>query len=302
MMPVSYCSRRCKTGNPRGMHQDGQPVGSKFLQGCRRVLSFRSSLDSQKTAILACCNHREESLLRFHWPFWPCPPHPPAGLKSLSVCLNPRHVFSLATFIIAMTAIAKRNSTMGRADLATGETEQDTLIQEAKEDRAAFAELYRLHYELVFRYCSRRLFNRHAAEDVTSTVFLKVMRNLRSFEGDARGFRNWLYSIATNAINDHLRTKARRADAIRMVARELGCSASPESNTDLQEIHVALKQAVLALQPKYQTVITLRFFEKMRLIEIAEVLNQNPATIRSQLSRALKRLRKELRAVGHLGL
>ena len=159
-----------------------------------------------------------------------------------------------------------------------------------------------MHYELVFRYCSRRLFNRHAAEDVTSTVFLKVLRKLGSFEGNSRGFRNWLYSIATNAINDHLRTKARRADAIRMATQELGCSVPPGSDSDLQEINVALKQAVLALPPKYQTVITLRFFEKMKLVEIAEVLNQNPATIRSQLSRALKRLRKELKAVGHLGL
>ena len=190
----------------------------------------------------------------------------------------------------------------GRADLASSETEQDILIQEAKRDRAAFAQLYRLHYELVFRYCARRLFNRHAAEDVTSTVFLKVLRKLGSFEGNSRGFRNWLYSIATNAINDHLRTKARRSDAIRMAAQELGCSVPPGADSDLQEINVALKQAVLALRPKYQTVITLRFFEKMRLVEIAEILNQNPATIRSQLSRALKRLRKELRAVGHLGL
>ena len=103
-----------------------------------------------------------------------------------------------------MTAIAEKNSILGRADLANSETEQDVLIQEAKEDRAAFAQLYRMHYELVFRYCSRRLFNRHAAEDVTSTVFLKVLRKLGSFEGNSRGFRNWLYSIATNAINDHL--------------------------------------------------------------------------------------------------
>jgi RNA polymerase sigma-70 factor (ECF subfamily) len=201
-----------------------------------------------------------------------------------------------------MTATAKENPIIGRADLANSETEQDILVQEAKRDRAAFAQLYRMHYELVFRYCARRLFNRHAAEDATSTVFLKVLRKLGSFEGNSQGFRNWLYSIATNAINDHLRTKARRADAIRTAAQESSCSIFPGSDTDLQEINVALKRAVLALQPKYQTVITLRFFEKMRLVEIAEILNQKPATIRSQLSRALKRLRKELRAVGHLGL
>ncbi|MEK6249064.1 MAG: sigma-70 family RNA polymerase sigma factor [Planctomycetales bacterium] len=196
--------------------------------------------------------------------------------------------------------MAKNNLIMGHVDLVISQTEQDILIQEAKKDRAAFAQLYRMHYELVFRYCSRRLFNRHAAEDVTSTVFLKVMRKMGSFEGNSRGFRNWLYSIATNAINDHLRSKKRRADAISMATQELDCSVSAGSDSDLQEINLALKQALLALQPKYQTVITLRFFEKMKLTEIAEVLDQNPVTIRSQLSRALKRLRNELKAAGHL--
>jgi len=201
-----------------------------------------------------------------------------------------------------MTAKTKNNLMMRRVDLANCETEQDILIQEAKKDRAAFARLYRMHYERVFRYCSRRLFNRHAAEDVTSTVFFKVMRKMGSFAGNSSDFRNWLYCIATNAINDHLRTKIKRVDAIRMATQEHGCSVSVGSDSDLQKINLALKQAVLALQPKYQTVITLRFFEKMKLIEIAEVLGQNPATIRSQLSRALKRLRKGLEAAGHLGL
>ena len=69
---------------------------------------------------------------------------------------------------------------------------------------------------------------------------------------------------------------------------------------ELQEKNLVLKQAVLGLKPKHQTVITLRFFEKMKLIEIAEVLGQNPATTRSQLSRALNNLRKNLEAAGCL--
>jgi len=61
-----------------------------------------------------------------------------------------------------------------------------------------------------------------------------------------------------------------------------------------------VKQAILGLKPKYQTVITLRFFEKMKLTEIAEILGKNPATISTQLARALSKLRKELRAAARL--
>jgi RNA polymerase sigma-70 factor (ECF subfamily) len=201
-----------------------------------------------------------------------------------------------------MTAEAKKKSLMRRVDLANSQTEQDILIQEAHSDSAAFARLYRLHYEKVFRYCSRRLFNRHAAEDVTSTVFFKVMGRIGSFEGNSTDFRNWLYRIATNAVNDHLRTAKRRAEAIRVAVHDhgRGRTFAKETDSEVQEKNLVLKQAVLGLKPKYQIVITLRYFEKMKLIEIAEILGQNPATVRSQLLRALDKLRKELEAVGRL--
>jgi len=164
-------------------------------------------------------------------------------------------------------------------------------------DSAAFARLYRLHYDKVFRYCARRLFNRHTAEDVTSIVFFKVMRTISSFKGDSNDFRNWLYRIATNAVHDHLRTARRRADAIRNIALVHGSDPTfdAESNCELQEKILPVKQALLTLKPKHQAVITLRFFENLKLIEIAEILGQNPATTRSQLSRALSNLRKQLR-------
>ena len=55
-----------------------------------------------------------------------------------------------------------------------------------------------------------------------------------------------------------------------------------------------MREAVLSLKPRYQTIITLRFFEKLKFVEIAEVLDSSPGTIRSQLARALAKLRKVL--------
>ena len=201
-----------------------------------------------------------------------------------------------------MTVEANRKLLMRRFDLANSETDQDILIERARSDRSAFALLYRMHYERVFRYCCRRLFNRHAAEDVTSTIFFRVMRTISTFEGNSNDFHNWLYRIATNAVNDHLKTAKRRADTIRNTAQQKGRSNAfaGKSDDEIQKNNLAVKQAILGLKPKYQTVITLRYFEKMKLVEIAEILGQNPATIRTQLARALSKLRKELRASAHL--
>ena len=180
--------------------------------------------------------------------------------------------------------------------MASRKAENTDLIKEACSDPDAFAQLYLLHYNNVFHYCMRRLFDRHCAEDVTSTVFFKVMHNLSSFDGKVTDFRNWLLRIATNAVNDHLRNSRRRADVIRKIVKN-ACAESDcviPSDDKLLEKKLLLKQALLSLKPKYQTVITLRFFEKMKLTEIAACLGKNPSTVRSLLSRATTKLRKKL--------
>ncbi len=180
--------------------------------------------------------------------------------------------------------------------MASSKTGNTDLIRQACSDPDAFAQLYLLHYNDVFNYCIRRLFNRHSAEDVTSTVFFKVMHNLSSFDGKQTDFRNWLLRIATNTVNDHLRNSRRRADVIWKIVKKTRAESDYVIPPDerLLEKKILLKQALLSLKPKYQTVITLRFFENMKLTEIADCLGKNPSTVRSCLARATNKLRKKL--------
>jgi len=173
--------------------------------------------------------------------------------------------------------------------------DDNRLITEAYSDRAVFVRLYRSHYEAVFRYCVHRLFERQAAEDVTSDVFLKVVENIHRFKGNEKQFRNWLYRIATNAVNNYLRKTARRNRLLK-VACEQANSRVADCGESAEKL-ILLKEAVFALKPRYQTIITLRFFENLKLTEIAEVLGSSPGTVRSQLARALAKLRKVLDTV-----
>jgi len=166
------------------------------------------------------------------------------------------------------------------------------LIVRACSDRAAFVQLYRSHYDAVFRYCVHRLFERQAAEDVTSDVFLKAVENIHRFKGNEQQFRSWLYRIATNGVNNYLRKTARRNRLLK-VACEQANSQGADCRESADKLTL-LREAVFALKPRYQTIITLRFFENLKLTEIAEVLGSSPGTVRSQLARALAKLRKVL--------
>jgi len=197
-----------------------------------------------------------------------------------------------------MTVETGRKRERRQANLTVSESEHSGLVRRACSDPDAFARLYLMHYDAVFGYCLRRLFDRHSAEDVTSTVFFKVMHNLDSFDGTAIDFRSWLLRIATNAVNDHLRDVRRRGAALEKAVKNSAAEsdAAADCDPELLERKIVLKEALLSLKPKYQTVITLRFFANMKLTEIAACLGKKPSTVRSWLLRATAKLRKTVDA------
>jgi len=179
------------------------------------------------------------------------------------------------------------------------ETAYDDLVIQARSQAAALARLYELYYDRIYRFCVHRLFNRATAEDVTSSVFLTVARSIREFHGRTeQDFRAWIYTIAANQSNAHIRKVSRRKRLMENVVdhrRAAQRDASPWSELDWPTLHAAIQE----LKPEHQTLLTLRFFEGMDYEEIAEVVGARPATIRVTLHRVLRRLQEVLR--GGLG-
>jgi RNA polymerase sigma-70 factor, ECF subfamily len=167
------------------------------------------------------------------------------------------------------------------------------LIEEARTNYNAFSILYRRHYDALFKYCIHRLFDRHLAEDITSQVFLRVIEKFNTFRGSEQQFRGWLYVIATNFINEHLRKAA-----VHKKAQEYLKENHQNHNNNIEDKAAkleSLKNAIFSLKPKYQAIITLHYFEKMKFEQIAEVLGTSAATVRSQLSRGVEKLRKKMK-------
>ena len=178
------------------------------------------------------------------------------------------------------------------------ESEMDDLVVRAKSDREAFGALYDRFFPLVHRYCHRRLFDGVAADDVSSEVFLQVTRAMRRFPGTTElDFRRWVYRIATNAINAHLRQTMRRGELFERALRlgrlhKVETSSEPRdaAGTECQ----AVAQALAHLSPREQSVLTLRFVEGLSYEEVGQILGVRTATLRVAASRALKNLRRRL--------
>ncbi len=173
---------------------------------------------------------------------------------------------------------------------------EDEIVVRARTDRTALGLLYDRYYAIVARYCLRRLFDRTIAEDVVSDVFLQVASHLREFPGrTATDFRRWLFRIATNAVHAHLRRSRRRHELWAAAARgrHWDRGSGPHSS---QAEHERLDwpvvyQALLELDERDQTIVTLRFFADLSHEEIADVVDATPGAVRTALSRTLSRLK-----------
>src|SRR5262245_9994185 len=85
------------------------------------------------------------------------------------------------------------------------------LINRAKADPEAMAQLFRPHYPAIASYIRHRLGNHAVADDLTSEVFLTMVRCLPRYRITAAPFRAWLYRLATNQVNRWATRQRRRA-------------------------------------------------------------------------------------------
>ncbi|MFC1846509.1 RNA polymerase sigma factor [Chloroflexota bacterium] len=176
---------------------------------------------------------------------------------------------------------------------------EKVLVERAKNDPEAFGELYDEYYPKIFGYILKRTASIEVAQDVTSEVFFKALKNIGKFHWRGVPFSSWLYRIAANEITNNFKGNRRRQVLMEEVSDTINLSSpSPEveiarAQEELRKHQefLALHDAITKLPVKYQEVITLRFFEKKHLKEIGEILGKKEGTVKSLLHRGLERLR-----------
>ena len=176
---------------------------------------------------------------------------------------------------------------------------EKVLVERAKNDPEAFGDLYDEYYPKIFGYILKRTASIEVAQDVTSEVFFKALKNIGKFHWRGVPFSSWLYRIAANEITNNFKGARRRQVLTEEVSEFVNLSspspeieiAQAEEELRKHEEFLTLHEAITKLPVKYQEVITLRFFEKKHLKEIGEILGKKEGTVKSLLHRGLERLR-----------
>ena len=164
-------------------------------------------------------------------------------------------------------------------------------------DQAAFAELYDLHLDRIYRYVYYRTGNRHDAEDLTEQVFLQVWAAIDRFRWQGKPFITWLYTVAHNVVVDW-RRRAVTSDSLdgdHPVDLDIASAGDPISQWIDADV---LAKAMQRLTAEQQQVITLKFMDGFDTATIADIMDKREGTIRALQLRALRSLRRELERQG----
>ena len=177
----------------------------------------------------------------------------------------------------------------------------DILVLRAQQDPAQFDPIFERYWNPIVRYCYYRLGDWHQSEDATAQVFLNAIAALPDFS-DAQhdnSFKAWLFTIASRVVSNQRRTAARHPQTS---LDTLGDRQSPDASIEEQAIardeHRQLYELISQLKPEQQQLIDLRL-AGLNDLEIARVLDRNPAAVRKAFSRAVISLR-DLRSTSRL--
>ena len=168
---------------------------------------------------------------------------------------------------------------------------------------ADFENLVCRHQRKIYRVLLLMLKSPDDADNLTQECFLRAYTTMKTFRGGC-SVQTWLLRIAVNLARDHVRN--RRAAFWKRLLR-LDDESTSETTLDLSSPQPSAERGMLAreeldrvwravdgLSERQKEVFLLRFIEELELKEIADVLQLSTGTVKTQLFRAVSRVREQV--------
>lgn len=183
--------------------------------------------------------------------------------------------------------------------------EAELLARCRRGEAAAWDELFDLHYAAAGRFVFQLSpdFSREDSEEICQEVFLSVIKNLNTFQGESQ-FQTWLFRIAVNKARDYRekRIAAKRGggqSTISLQAEnpETGLAPDPPDRLPMPDEQLMnaeqlmlVRESLDQLSGPCREIIELRYFGDLSYEELSATLELNLKTVSSRLSKCLDRL------------
>jgi len=172
-------------------------------------------------------------------------------------------------------------------------SDEANLLERVRQcEMAALAEVYDDYYDRIYRYVYGYLGRSHAAEDLTASVFLRLLRAVRNGRSPRSNLSAWLYRVAHNLVVDTFR----RGPPQELELAEWLESDEPDPayTAEVRSRLALVRAAIMELTELQQQVIALKFFHGMDTREVSAILGKSEGAIDALQHRALLALRKSM--------
>lgn len=156
---------------------------------------------------------------------------------------------------------------------------------------------YSKYYFIIYSSCKKCVKVSSEAEDITHEVFIKLMDKLHKFNGNSPGqFVSWLKMVSKNSAIDILRTKKKFINIddipldIEFDTIDLNIIDGPDTKMESD-----IKNSISKLSPQFKRVFELYYLDNYTHQEIADELNINVGTSKSNLFKAKIKLAQLLK-------
>lgn len=156
----------------------------------------------------------------------------------------------------------------------------------------SFEEIYKQHYEDVYKYLRGLTADEHLAEDLVSETFLRAMKSLDKFRGDC-DLRVWLCQIGKNSYLSYVKHQNRFTDdeiSEEIVATE----SSIEKLLADKEVAFDVHRALHKLKEPYREIFSLRVFGELSFREIGKLFQKSDHWACVSYHRAKEMIKKNL--------
>lgn len=169
---------------------------------------------------------------------------------------------------------------------------EQALVAQAVAEPAAFAAIYDHYFPRVYNYARYRVGDAQTADDLTAQVFERVLVKIGEYRPERRPFAAWLFAIARNAVNDHLRAQQRHPWlSLEAVRGRASTAPSPEVVVERDESRSELLDAVARLSERERELVALKFAAGLTNRTIADLTGLSEGNVGVVLYRAMRRLR-----------
>lgn len=175
---------------------------------------------------------------------------------------------------------------------------KNLIVHLRKGEEKAFETLFWKYNEQVYHFIYSLLYDKSLAEDLTQNVFLKIWERREAIDPD-QSFDAYLFTIARHLVYKETEQRLVSEHFKQTLVDKLSDESSPiEEKIDAQLLQHSINAWIEELPPSRREIFRLSRNKHLSYREIAEHLSISEKTVETQLSRALRFLRKRLASNG----